>query len=286
MMARSSHLFLTGTPGVGKSTLVQDVHRRLGHVVSAIGFWTKEQCDESGKRSGFVSVDVADPLHSSQLASRVDGAADTSSDDLRIGEFRVHLDEIVKFARIALARALPQPADSAVAVSLSKPLLIFLDEVGAMQLLSSEFEDMLDALVAGSGHCCFGTIPPLGLHELPFVERLRGRADVTVIEVTEANRDVLVNEICSRLLGMLFAPDLAARIEAKALLAQRYVSELPVRLSCIEHDRAWVFKGDHGSYNVWRTVTGACRECSCPFFAETGTCSHLMAMAMMEEQSR
>ena len=65
-------VFLTGEPGVGKSTLVRTVWRRLGLSAPAVGFTTAEQLNEKGDRCGFRSMDVASPSRSVQLASMRD----------------------------------------------------------------------------------------------------------------------------------------------------------------------------------------------------------------------
>lgn len=278
---RPRHVFLTGAPGVGKTTLVQVVRRRLGASVEAAGFVTVEQRDSDGERCGFRSFDVAEPSHEVQLAS-LDGEASEHC----VGPFRVHLDEVVSFTHRALAAAL-RPAEPTEA---ARPTLVFLDEVGKMQLLSPSLEALFAQLTGDGGRCCFGTIPPAGLHALPFVEALRRRDDVAVVEVSRyirtasacliredglrmrqvstASRGSLASSVCALLRAALFAPAVASQLEAKARLAERYVGELSARRTCVVPGLAWRFAGEHGSYTIRRSGPAAPRECSCPFFGE------------------
>lgn len=266
------HLFLTGEPGVGKSTIVNAVCARLATAVDAVGFLTVEQRDQNGQRVGFRSINVADREDSVQLAS-----LGTQLDGHRIGQFTVHLDEASIFCRRVLSLATEGP----------RPRLCFLDEVGAMQLLSPELEQLFGRVVDGSGGCCFGTLPPKGLHQLPFVERLRARSDVTVLEVTKENRNELIDMAYSMVCRLCFPPQLAESIEAKAALAKRYSTELGARVEWLDDPTAVAvrFTGEHGSYEMRRGLReGDAFDCTCPFFSQHGTCSHTLALAFERER--
>ena len=157
------HVFLTGPPGVGKSTIVQAVLGRLAAAVEAFGFVTIEQTDERGERFGFQSVDVADRSHIVQLAS-LDRKRGLHASSM-IGPFHVNLEAVAEFCQRALYKAISSDELA------SKPRLIVMDEIGAMQLLSSDIEALFARVTcATSGNHCFGTIPADGLHALPFVE--------------------------------------------------------------------------------------------------------------------
>ena len=80
-----------------------------------------------------------------------------------------------------------------------------------MQLLSPELEQLFGSIIDGSHHC-LGTLPSKGLHNLAFVEALRNREDVRVIEVTHENRNSLVDVVCS-LSAVCFSPNIAQSID-------------------------------------------------------------------------
>ena len=309
-MERRRHVFLTGPPGVGKSTIIAAVHRRLASAAQCQGFYTVEQLDAAGQRIGFRSI----ALHASsvdlQLATTAAASGATSSARNMIGPFRVHVDEMEKFY-----------CDEALVggCKTKKPRLMIMDEVGAMQLLSPRVEALFGRWL-GSSHC-LGTIPPAGLHHgLDFVEAIRRRADTAIFEVTEENRAILPEVIASLLYRILFGRATAALIEQKAALATRYVTELDRRLRrrgngsrppprrfhpsssvgahgggrggrapLASHAELLDFVGDHGVYQLSRLKKGkgqGAYECSCPFFEEHGTCSHTLALAMGAERMR
>ena len=185
---------------------------------------------EDGKRVGFQSHDVADASHSVQLATldttlageMLFAKGTEAADNNVVGEFRVHLDEVATFAKRALASA-------SSSTDAPKPKLVFLDEVGAMQLLSSEIQALFQRTLASS--CgCLGTLPPVGLHDLPFVDELRKRDDINVLEVTLENRDSLVDMVCALLYRVLFPKRVASAIAEKAFLSKFYAQELGWRL--------------------------------------------------------
>ena len=278
----SRHVFLTGEPGVGKSTIVKAVRARLGAAIVARGFFTLEQRGPEGERAGFRSYSVASPECVQLATLEPTGSGGSGS---FIGPFRVHLDEVVAFCR----RALAQPSEEQEQEEPRRPCLVVMDEVGAMQLLSAELQALFSEATA-SGHC-FGTIPSQGRHDLPFVEALRARSDVAVLEVTAANRDELVGAACSLLYRTLFPAEVARAIEDKAALALRYLSELPARLEAVEPSSsgAYRFTGDHGTYELRPTTaspSGLMMRCSCPFYGQRRTCSHTIALALREEQRR
>lgn len=297
-MSLPRHIFLTGPPGVGKSTLVKRVLRRLVASVEVSGFITEERLGPEGRRVGFQSVDVADPCHVEQLATLDFSMSGTSvgGGDTRVGPFLVHVEEIYGFTVRALAAGRcamgEKVADAPFGVSRNggrAQRLVVLDEVGAMQLLSPGFQELLDETLGRDGSedvCpCFGTLPLPGLHALPFVDRIRLRHDTTIIVVSVENSASLVDDVWRLLCRLVYPPGLLGSIEAKAALAQRYVAELPARVEG-SNDRTCIvrFQGDHGVYLLDPPLReGGPRRCSCPFFGESGICSHSIALVLGEQ---
>lgn len=161
---------LTGRPGVGKTTVIRAVVARLGG--SAAGFYT-EEIREHGRRTGFrlVSLDGATGL----LASV------NISTPYRVGKYGVHLDDLEEVGVAALRRALEEPTVSVVVV----------DEIGKMELFSAAFRE---AVLAGldSSKPVLGTVMA-GPH--PWVDAIKARSSVALVEVTPANRQALPEQI-------------------------------------------------------------------------------------------
>ena len=286
------HIFLTGPPEIGKSTIIDSVRARLAAGVEMPGFITKELRDAAGDRIGFRSHDWISN-DSVQIATLERGrtrrsqAAAPAAGPM-VGPFRVHVQAMEEFYK----RQNYNPWFWSDHSRSDWRFLTIMDEVGAMQLLSPRILDRFKTWLAASH--CLGTIPPPGLHNnLPFVEHIRQRSDTLVLSVTRENRDSLPDVVCSFLYRSLYGEERAKLIEPKVALAHRYVKELDRRLTEGPRDTL-DFEGDHGVYKLTpkfyqdascagRVPLWAVQRCTCPFFQEHQTCSHTLALAMSKE---
>lgn len=163
-------LLLTGRPGLGKTTVIRQVVARLG--ARAGGFYT-EEIREGGRRTGFRLVALDGPA--GILASV------NSPGPYRVGKYGVHLAELDKVGVEAIERARGRPGVSVVVI----------DEIGKMELFSAAFRTaVLSAL--DSPKPVLGTVmarPHL------WVDAIKGRPDVTVVELMRSNRDTLPQAI-------------------------------------------------------------------------------------------
>lgn len=178
------HLILIGRPGVGKTTLVKRLTLTLRQA-PIDGFLTEEFREEE-QRVGF----WLSPLDGRQalLAHRRFTAG------TRVGPYRVNmsvLDEVaVPVIRRGIARA----------------LLLFMDELGKMELCSEALRDaVLDAFDRGPT-----IVATAGLSPIPFLEALKRRKDVELVPLSSANRAVVEEELTARL-SALCAEDQAVR---------------------------------------------------------------------------
>jgi nucleoside-triphosphatase len=163
-------LLLTGRPGVGKTTIIRTVAARLG--ARAGGFFTDE-IREGGRRTGFrlVSLDGGTGI----LASV------NISSPCRVGRYGVHLRDLEQVGVKALLRAIEQP---------DVPVVV-IDEIGKMELFSPAFRQAtLVALDSPKAVLASVMTGPQ-----PWVDAIKARADVTLIEVTRANRQALPEQI-------------------------------------------------------------------------------------------
>ncbi|XP_074752847.1 cancer-related nucleoside-triphosphatase isoform X2 [Athene noctua] len=92
----AKHVFLTGPPGVGKTTLIQKVTQALkSSGIPIDGFYT-EEVREGGRRTGFDVVTLSGkrgPL------SRVSSDSSTSRREYRVGQYVV---DLVSFEQLVL----------------------------------------------------------------------------------------------------------------------------------------------------------------------------------------
>ncbi|MFQ5594263.1 MAG: NTPase [Anaerolineae bacterium] len=165
-------LLLTGRPGIGKTTLIRRVIEQLGR--PAGGFYTHE-LRQRGRRVGFeiVTLDGEQAtlahvdIHSRQ----------------RVGKYGVDVAALDRVGVPAIRRAVEASA------------LVVVDEIGKMELFSEAFKaTVLNAL--NGPNAVLATITR-GRH--PWADRIRQRDDVQLIQVTQENRDALVDHLVSRL---------------------------------------------------------------------------------------
>jgi nucleoside-triphosphatase len=162
------NLILTGRPGVGKTTLVITVVERLCSPVR--GFYTAE-IREGGRRVGFSLNVFGKP-------SRVLAHVKIRSPH-RVGKYGV---DVAGFESNAVGEIEEGAQEGAI---------VLVDEVGKMELFSDRFRKAVVAALDSPAR----VLATLMVKRIPFTDRIRQRRDVTVIEVTETNRDGLVEEL-------------------------------------------------------------------------------------------
>ena len=165
-------LFLTGNPGVGKTTLIRAIAERLEGIRCA-GFYT-EEIRRSGRRTGFSVV---------TLDSRKATLASLGTQKPTVSKYSVHVKEFEKLA-LPVLDPVETPAD-----------LYVIDEIGKMELLSRPFRSMIGDLLDQPANI-LATISKKGDG---FVNQIKRRRNVEVIEVTRNNRHELVEKLARRI---------------------------------------------------------------------------------------
>jgi nucleoside-triphosphatase len=176
--ARVRNVFVTGRPGVGKTTLIRRVLGRLD--ADAGGFYTAE-IREDGARVGFSIVGLN--------GERGELARVGLASSFRVGRYGVNRDDLERVGVRALQEAV------------SRSGLVVMDEIGRMELCSESFRAAVGAAL-DSTTPVFGTIQD---RSNPFLDAVRARADTEVLRVDEGNRDELVELLVERL-GELLDP--------------------------------------------------------------------------------
>ena len=157
------NILITGNPGVGKTTLVQNIISRLK--VSAGGFYTVEVRDENGKRWGFkiISLDGREEV----LAS------------VDVVSFR-------KVSKYGLdVEAVDRVGVTAIRDALKNKDVVVIDEIGRMELISDRFRDIVQEAL-DSPKPVLGTI---ALKETNTAKKIKERQDTRIIKLTRANFD-------------------------------------------------------------------------------------------------
>ena len=164
MNAKLKNILLTGPPRCGKSTLIEKLIKQIHRPVT--GFFTREM-KKKGRRVGFtiVTLDGREGIL----------AQEESQSPLKVGKYGVRVEEL---DRVAVASMVPARSDQ----------IVIIDEIGKMECLSVLFRDTL-VKTLDSPNTVIGSI---ALKGNPFIEALKKRTDVLLVNVDEKNRDSLV----------------------------------------------------------------------------------------------
>jgi len=168
MKLRYEKTLITGKPGVGKTTLIQKIIKRMRSVNMA-GFYTAE-IRSKGSRLGF-------ELQGLNGGCRTLAHVEIDS-QYRVGRYGVDIDGFEEFLTT---------------VDLLNPHLelIVIDEIGKMELFSNRFRTLVcDAL--NSDKQVLAGIPIKGNE---FIQEIKQRVDIRLFEVTRDNRDQLPHAI-------------------------------------------------------------------------------------------
>jgi nucleoside-triphosphatase len=160
---RPDVLLLTGTPGIGKTTVIRRVADRLRDE-GLRGFYT-EEIREKGERRGFRLVSFGGTTH---IIAHVDFPKSH-----RVGKYGVHVETLDN------AAALVRPD--------AKACMYLVDEIGKMECLSEHFVAAMRILIT-SGIPIVATI---GARGGGFIAEVKCMPACELWQVTHANRDDL-----------------------------------------------------------------------------------------------
>jgi nucleoside-triphosphatase len=170
------NILLTGVPGVGKTTLIRRILDKIE--VNAGGFYT-EEIREKVKRVGF-GIKTLDGRTGTLAHVKHKGPH-------RVGKYGVNIKD------------LETVASESVRTAIENDELVVIDELGRMELYSPLFQRVVgDALESETP--VLGTIQ---IRRNSFLDSIRARNDVRVVEVTSGNRDALVESVARDLASLL-----------------------------------------------------------------------------------
>jgi len=166
----ASVYLLTGRPGTGKTTVIRQAI--AGAEIKVGGFYTEDiRNDDDGTRQGF-SITALNGQNAT--LAHVDNRS-----RYRVGKYGVDITALNDVGVAAVERALEESD------------LIVIDEIGRMELLSPRFREAVLKAV-DSGKKVLATIL---LNPHPFTDEVKRHPNAKVVELTRANRDVVLTEI-------------------------------------------------------------------------------------------
>jgi nucleoside-triphosphatase len=167
-------ILLTGRPRVGKTTIIKEVVKRLPGLAG--GFYT-EEIRERGRRQGFkiVTLDGREGILAHvNVRSRY-----------RVSKYGVDLASLERVGVTAIQHAIVTSD------------CVVIDEIGKMELFSVAFKDAVLVAVE-SDKLVLGTIM---LRSHPWADAIKAHPQVSLIKITEANRDTAMQLILDSVKG-------------------------------------------------------------------------------------
>jgi len=161
------NILLTGVPGVGKTTLIKKLINSISFPKN--GFYT-EEIREKKQRTGFLLITL-DGEKSILASVKI-------KSPYRVSKYGVDVDNFEKIGVETIKKAI-----------LAKELII-IDEIGKMELFSKKFRDVvIKALNTGKA------IATIKKGNDEYINKIKNRKDILLLEVNFENRDNLVSEI-------------------------------------------------------------------------------------------
>ena len=176
MARQKPNILVTGLPGVGKTTFIINLAKKLKDF-SMAGFYTAE-IREAGVRKGFELVSL-DRRRS--ILSHVD-----IKSDFRVGRYGVDVKTFEAFLdSLGLAQS---DAD-----------ILLIDEIGKMECHSNKFRRLITSLLDSKKPL----IATISLRSEAFISEIKRRPDVQVVELTAASRECLATELANSVRSLM-----------------------------------------------------------------------------------
>lgn len=168
-----TNIMLTGYPRVGKTTAIMKFLEKTKK--KCAGFYTEEIKSKNGRREGFKIVGISTGKEGTLAHINVESFR-------KVGKYFVDFEGFE-------AVALPE-------MEMEKKVdVVIIDEIGKMELFSSKFKfQLMHNLNLGN---VLATITKKGGGN--YVELLKKRVDIELIEITRQNRDEVVKELLERI---------------------------------------------------------------------------------------
>lgn len=161
---------VTGSPGIGKSTVVAKVIEKLAdHPGFKIGGIQTTEIRKEGRREGFSIRDLA--------TGKVGTLSNIKGSGPRLGKYHVNLEDLEKIGAWALRNALSCD-------------LIVIDEIGPMELISKSFVSAVEEVLE-SNKPILAVLHYSSRH--PLAQRVRKEFEVLTVDTK--NRDDLSEKI-------------------------------------------------------------------------------------------
>ncbi len=161
--------FITGPPGIGKTTILLKTAEALEKEGYKLGGMLTREIREKGARVGFEIIDFETKKHGWLAHVR-------QPEGPQVGKYRVNLADLDSIGAAAIQNAV------------AKAEVIVIDEVGPMELHSSAFKESVRKALE-SGKSVIGVIHERARDKL--IDSVKRNDNAEIIQVTHANRGQL-----------------------------------------------------------------------------------------------
>jgi len=159
--------FVTGSPGIGKTTILLKTAEALEKKGYKIGGMLSQEAREKEARVGFEIIDIETKRRGWLAHMR-------QSNGPQIGKYRVNLADLESIGALAIRNAVVSAQ------------IIIIDEIGPMELHSSAFKEAVTEALS-SGKPVIGVIHERAQDSL--IKSMRKRDDTQIKQVTRGNRE-------------------------------------------------------------------------------------------------
>jgi nucleoside-triphosphatase len=173
---RKRILLLTGTPGVGKTTVVMKVVDSLRAKGYQVGGMVSREVRSNGVRVGFELIDLASGR--SGWLARVDAGTGPS-----VGKYRVNLGDLESIGA------------NAIICAAEKCEVVVIDEIGPMELFSESFSEAVQRAVNGA-KLVIAVVHQSTRNNL--IDSVKNRPDAELFRVTVDNRSTFAEVITKK----------------------------------------------------------------------------------------
>lgn len=224
------NILITGLPKSGKSSLLKKL---LPEISNKTGFITTEIVKD-GERTGFM-------IEASTGETAVLASIDFKTDQ-KVSRYSVNVSNL----------------DSVLSNlnNFKKDDVLFIDEIGQMELFSDHFKQLALAYL-DSTNICLATVSKVFKDE--FIDQVLARQDTILVEINEENRASKFDFLSKLLKKISRAKSYAQKPEIFSFL-KGYV----------------VVNSEHGDRHV--EIFDNRMTCDCNFFQENKICSHVLAV--------